>query len=152
MPKPSRSREPRSGSPRRRLKPGERHQGHHLPSGTCRTFQKSSSCGPLLHASVPADTIVEVTSLYLPKALLEIEAIAVADEAVEQREAEKEQTSREFVVYYRRKCLRKTIGVIGMRAAEKLGFDPRRAMTLIGVASLAMPEFLIEVEAVAVVD
>ena len=39
-----------------------------------------------------------------------------------------------------------------MRAAEKLGFDPRRAMTLIGVASLAMPEFLIEVEAVAVVD
>ena len=39
-----------------------------------------------------------------------------------------------------------------MRAAEKLGFDPRRTMTLIGVASLAMPEFLIEVEAVAVVD
>ena len=31
----------------------------------------------------PADTIVEVTSLYSPEALLEIEAIAVADEAVE---------------------------------------------------------------------
>ncbi len=31
----------------------------------------------------PADTIVEVTSLYPPDALLEIEAIAVADEAVE---------------------------------------------------------------------
>lgn len=31
----------------------------------------------------PADTIVEVTSLYAPDALLEIEAIAVADEAVE---------------------------------------------------------------------
>ena len=31
----------------------------------------------------PADTIVEVTSLYSPDALLEIEAIAVADEAVE---------------------------------------------------------------------
>ena len=59
--------------------------------------------------------------------------------------------ARESVVYYRRKCLRKTIGVIGTNA-EKLGFDLRRAMTLIGVASLAMPEFLIEVEAVAVVD
>jgi len=31
----------------------------------------------------PADTIVEVTSLYSPDALLEIEAIAVADDAVE---------------------------------------------------------------------
>ncbi len=31
----------------------------------------------------PADTIIEVTSLYSPDALLEIEAIAVADEAVE---------------------------------------------------------------------
>ena len=31
----------------------------------------------------PADTIVEVTSLYSPEALLEIEAIPIADEAVE---------------------------------------------------------------------
>jgi 2-iminobutanoate/2-iminopropanoate deaminase len=31
----------------------------------------------------PADTIVEVTSLYSPEALIEIEAIAVADEVVE---------------------------------------------------------------------
>ena len=31
----------------------------------------------------PADTIVEVTSLYFPEALIEIEAIAVVDEAVE---------------------------------------------------------------------
>lgn len=31
----------------------------------------------------PADTIVEVTSLYSPEALIEIEAISVADEAVE---------------------------------------------------------------------
>jgi 2-iminobutanoate/2-iminopropanoate deaminase len=31
----------------------------------------------------PADTIVEVSSLYSPDALLEIEATAVADEAVE---------------------------------------------------------------------
>jgi 2-iminobutanoate/2-iminopropanoate deaminase len=31
----------------------------------------------------PADTIVEVSSLYSPQALLEIEAIAVADEAAE---------------------------------------------------------------------
>ena len=30
----------------------------------------------------PADTIVEVSSLYSPEAMLEIEAIAVADEAV----------------------------------------------------------------------
>ena len=34
----------------------------------------------------PADTIVEVTSLYSPEALIEIEAIAVADDAVERRE------------------------------------------------------------------
>jgi reactive intermediate/imine deaminase len=31
----------------------------------------------------PADTIVEISSLYSPDALLEIEAIAVADEAVD---------------------------------------------------------------------
>lgn len=31
----------------------------------------------------PADTIVEVSSLYSPEALIEIEAIAVADEAAE---------------------------------------------------------------------
>jgi 2-iminobutanoate/2-iminopropanoate deaminase len=31
----------------------------------------------------PADTIVEVTSLYSPQALIEIEAIAVVNEAVE---------------------------------------------------------------------
>jgi 2-iminobutanoate/2-iminopropanoate deaminase len=31
----------------------------------------------------PADTIVEVTSLYSPEALIEIEAIGVVDEAVE---------------------------------------------------------------------
>jgi 2-iminobutanoate/2-iminopropanoate deaminase len=31
----------------------------------------------------PADTIVEVTSLYSPEALIEIEAIAIGDEAVE---------------------------------------------------------------------
>jgi 2-iminobutanoate/2-iminopropanoate deaminase len=31
----------------------------------------------------PADTIVEVTSLYSPEALIEIEAVAVVDEAVE---------------------------------------------------------------------
>jgi len=33
----------------------------------------------------PADTIVEVTSLYSPEALIEIEAIAVADEAAERK-------------------------------------------------------------------
>lgn len=31
----------------------------------------------------PADTIVEVSSLYTPEALIEIEAIAIADEAAE---------------------------------------------------------------------
>ena len=40
--------------------------------------------GRYFTAPYPADTIVEVTSLYSPEALLEIEAIAVADEAVEQ--------------------------------------------------------------------
>jgi reactive intermediate/imine deaminase len=39
--------------------------------------------GRYFTAPYPADTIVEVASLYSPDALLEIEAIAVADEAVE---------------------------------------------------------------------
>ncbi len=39
--------------------------------------------GHYFTAPYPADTIVEVTSLYSPDALLEIEAIAVVDEAVE---------------------------------------------------------------------
>jgi enamine deaminase RidA (YjgF/YER057c/UK114 family) len=38
-----------------------------------------------------------------------------------------------------------------MRAAARIGFDAERAMTLIGVASLAQPEFLIEIEAVATI-
>jgi enamine deaminase RidA (YjgF/YER057c/UK114 family) len=37
-----------------------------------------------------------------------------------------------------------------MRAAQTLGFDPRRPMTLVGVASLASPQLLIEVEAMAI--
>ena len=37
-----------------------------------------------------------------------------------------------------------------IRAAQALGFDPRRPMTLVGVASLASPSLLIEVEALAV--
>ena len=39
--------------------------------------------GRYFTAPYPADTIVEVTSLYSPDALIEIEAIAVADDAVE---------------------------------------------------------------------
>lgn len=39
-----------------------------------------------------------------------------------------------------------------MRAAAKLGFDPRKAITLIGVSALSSPDLLLEVEAVAVVD
>lgn len=39
-----------------------------------------------------------------------------------------------------------------MRAAGRIGFDPRKAMTLIGVAALATPDYLIEVEAIAVLD
>ncbi|MCW5623658.1 MAG: RidA family protein [Burkholderiales bacterium] len=37
-----------------------------------------------------------------------------------------------------------------MRAVEKIGFDPRKAMTLVGVATLASPDLLIEVEVTAV--
>lgn len=37
-----------------------------------------------------------------------------------------------------------------MRAAKSLGFDPRRPVTLIGVSALAAPDFLIEIEAVAI--
>jgi enamine deaminase RidA (YjgF/YER057c/UK114 family) len=38
------------------------------------------------------------------------------------------------------------------RAGARIGFDARRPITLIGVAALASPDFLIEVEAVAVVE
>ncbi len=37
-----------------------------------------------------------------------------------------------------------------MRAAGELGFDPRRPITLIGVAALSSPDHLVEVEAMAV--
>jgi len=36
------------------------------------------------------------------------------------------------------------------RAAERLGLDPRRPITLLGVAGLGEPDLLVEVEAVAV--
>ncbi|MBA3474153.1 MAG: RidA family protein [Rubrobacter sp.] len=39
--------------------------------------------GRYFTAPYPADTIVEVSSLYSPEALIEIEAIAVVDDAVE---------------------------------------------------------------------
>lgn len=38
------------------------------------------------------------------------------------------------------------------RAAARLGIDPVKPITLIGVASLAEPDLLIEVEAIAVMD
>ncbi len=37
-----------------------------------------------------------------------------------------------------------------IHAAQSVGFDPRRTMTLVGVAALGSPELLIEVEAIAV--
>ena len=37
-----------------------------------------------------------------------------------------------------------------VRAAERLGFDPVRPTTLLGVAALGEPDLLVEVEAVAV--
>jgi hypothetical protein len=37
----------------------------------------------VVHAAVPPDTIVEVSSLALPELEIEIEAVAVADDAVE---------------------------------------------------------------------
>ncbi len=39
-----------------------------------------------------------------------------------------------------------------MRAAIDLGVDPTKAVTLIGVAALAEPDLLVEIEAVAVFD
>lgn len=36
------------------------------------------------------------------------------------------------------------------RAAQDLGFDPRRPMTMMGVATLASPDLLVEVEALAI--
>jgi enamine deaminase RidA (YjgF/YER057c/UK114 family) len=43
------------------------------------------------------------------------------------------------------------LGVGAARAAEALGFDPVRPITLLGVAALAEPDLLVEVEAIAVV-
>ena len=39
-----------------------------------------------------------------------------------------------------------------MRAAMDLNIDPTKAVTLIGVAALAEPDLLVEIEAVAVLD
>jgi enamine deaminase RidA (YjgF/YER057c/UK114 family) len=39
-----------------------------------------------------------------------------------------------------------------MRAAERVGFDPVRPITLLGVTALGEPDLLVEVEAVAVLD
>lgn len=41
--------------------------------------------GKWFTAPYPADTIVEVSSLFSPDAMIEIEAIAVADKAAERR-------------------------------------------------------------------
>ncbi|MBG0815544.1 RidA family protein [Planomonospora sp. ID82291] len=38
------------------------------------------------------------------------------------------------------------------RAAAKLGVDPVKPITLLGVAALAEPDLLVEVEAIAVID
>ncbi|WP_211090333.1 RidA family protein [Nesterenkonia sedimenti] len=42
------------------------------------------------------------------------------------------------------------LGDGALRAAEKLGFDLVRPITLVGVAALGEPDLLIEVEATAV--
>jgi enamine deaminase RidA (YjgF/YER057c/UK114 family) len=39
-----------------------------------------------------------------------------------------------------------------MRAAVELGIDPVRPITLIGVAALAEPDLLVEIEATAVLE
>jgi len=39
-----------------------------------------------------------------------------------------------------------------VRVAERLGIDPVRPITLIGVAALGEPDMLVEVEAIAVLD
>jgi enamine deaminase RidA (YjgF/YER057c/UK114 family) len=38
------------------------------------------------------------------------------------------------------------------RAAAKMGIDPVKPITLLGVAALAEPDLLVEVEATAVLD
>ena len=38
------------------------------------------------------------------------------------------------------------------KAAQALGFDPRRPITLVGVATLSSPDLLVEVEATAVLE
>lgn len=42
------------------------------------------------------------------------------------------------------------LGEGAVRAAQRLGFDPVRPITLVGVAALGEPDLLVEVEAVAV--
>jgi enamine deaminase RidA (YjgF/YER057c/UK114 family) len=39
-----------------------------------------------------------------------------------------------------------------LRAATALGVDPTKAVTLLGIAALAEPDLLVEIEAVAVLD
>jgi enamine deaminase RidA (YjgF/YER057c/UK114 family) len=39
-----------------------------------------------------------------------------------------------------------------MRVAERHGIDPTKPMTMIGVTSLAEPDLLVEIEAIAVLD
>ncbi len=39
-----------------------------------------------------------------------------------------------------------------MRAAPRIGFDPHRAITLVGVAALGDPALLVEVDVTAVID
>jgi enamine deaminase RidA (YjgF/YER057c/UK114 family) len=38
------------------------------------------------------------------------------------------------------------------KAAQTLGFDPRKPITLVGVAALSSPELLVEIEALAVLS
>lgn len=38
------------------------------------------------------------------------------------------------------------------KAAQALGFDPRKPITLVGVSTLSNPDFLVEVEALAVLQ
>lgn len=45
-----------------------------------------------------------------------------------------------------------SLGEGAARAAGALGIDPVRPITLIGVAALAEPDLLVEIEAIAVID
>ena len=97
----------------------------------------------------PPDTRGNVQRVFVPKtALEEMNVLAVIGRPDARRKAAKPEDVATFVVNYRPE-LRPIIGKA--RSAFFEGMEPP-ASTLVGVSALAAPEWLIEIEAIAVAD